>query len=378
LLAKITGAALIFYLSNITASGTFWSNPHTAFSWPQDQVLLASTTGTDRWPLPFVGWDSAWYLSILTHGYMFSAQSYTFSPALPFCGYLFNLIVQNPLVSLVFVSAAFGIILIPLYQLLAEDYLSRKTALLSTLLFAFLPYVFVFTTVAYSESLMLFFVLGAWVLANRGRMLEASMLAMAAPLARTMGILVVIPLLYNALKNRNHRLRNVVLSILPIASLGGWFAYLGSATGVMFAPVSTTEWGNLWTVRSLIFEGIPKYGFTAVMQAPYQFAPIVTHWLLPFAAVAALVVPLLFLMRLWRKSRLLWLYGIAGYLGVLWFGAVVSLPRFVSVIFPFAIAFSSLLSEGKKSFAVTIALLAAFLFVSIDLWICFLGGQFIS
>lgn len=378
MLVKVATASAIYYLSNVELAGTFWSNPHLIYGWSQDQVLLANMPVANRWPLMFVGWDSAWYLSILTHGYEFSPQSYSFSPALPFSGYLLNLIVHNPIASLVLVSAAFGIMLIPIYQLLAEDYLSRRTALLSALLFAFLPYVFVFTTVAYSESLMLFFILGAWVMANRGRMVEASALAIAAPLCRTMGILVVIPLLYNAAKHRRHRKLNIALSILPIMSLAGWFAYLGLSSGVFLAPVSTTEWSNLWTVRSLVFEGIPKYGLEAVFEAPYQFAPVVTHWLVPFAVLVALVVPPLLFLKLWRKDRLLWLYSAAAYFGVLWFGAIVSIPRFMSVVFPFILIASSVLSGSKKSVAAAVVLAAVFYVLSIDLWWSFLNGVFIS
>jgi hypothetical protein len=378
LLAKIASAVLIYYLINIQTFGTFWSNPDRVFNWLQDQVLLGNIVGNTRWPLTFIGWDSAWYVSIMTNGYAISSQSYTFSPALPFIAYLSNFIIENPIVSIVIVSVTFGILLIPLYQILAEDYLSKKTAMLSTLLFAFMPYVFVFTTVAYSESLMLFFILAAWVFANKGRMLEASTFALVAPLTRTMGILVVIPLLFNALKSKSNRGRNILLSLLPILSLCAWFVYLGLITGVPLAPVSTTEWGQLWTVRTLISEGIPRYGMNAILEAPYQFPPIITHWLLPLAVLVALVLPLLLLPKLRHKDKALWLYAFAGYLGVLFFGAIVSIPRFMAVIFPFALILSTPLSGKKKSIIITVVLMVVFYFFSMNLWLSFLTGEFIA
>lgn len=378
LVAKIAGATFLFYLLNIPANGTFWSNPNTVFDWTQNQVLLQEIAGVNQWPLAFVGWDSAWYVSIATNGYAVSSQSYTFSPALPFCGYLLNFVTQNTIMSIVLISLAFGILVIPLYQLLAEQYVSKKIAFMSTLLFAFLPYFFVFTTVAYSEGLMLFFILAAWLLASKGRMIEASALGLLAPLTRTMGVLVVIPLLFYALKNKTHRSRNISLSILPLLSLGVWFVYLGSATGVPLAPISTTEWGQLWTIPTLILDGIPKYGIEAILQAPYQFPPVVTNWLLPLAVLVALVVPLLLLPKLWRKDKLLWLYAFAGYLGVLLFGAIVSIPRFMSVVFPFILIASLLLSESKKSIVIVVVLIAVFYVVSIDLWMSFLQGEFIA
>jgi hypothetical protein len=273
---------------------------------------------------------------------------------------------------------AFGILLIPLYQLLAEEYFNKKTAFLSTLLFSFLPYVFVFTTVAYSESIMLFFILAAWVLASKGRMIEASAFAFMAPLARTMGILVIIPLIYNALRIKTHRGRNIALSFLPIVSLGIWFAYLSSITGVPLAPLSTTEWGQLWTVRTLIFDGIPKYGIEVVLQAPYQFPPVVTNWLLPLAVLVSVAVPLLLLPKLWHRDKLLCLYAFAGYLGVLFFGAIVSLPRFIGMLFPFAFIAFSFFLKNKKATIISAILIVAFYVLSIDLWLSFLQGEFIA
>lgn len=378
LIAKIAGATFLFYLINIPAFGTFWSNPNKVFGWAQDEILVQNIADIHGWPLAFVGWDSAWYVSIATNGYAVSSQSYTFSPILPYSGYLLNFIFHNPIVSIVTVSMAFGILLIPLYQLLAEDYLERKTAFISTLLFAFLPYVFVFTTVAYSEGLMLFFVLGAWVFSNKGRMIEASVFALLAPLARTMGILVVIPLLFNAFKIKTHRARNIVLSLLPMLSLGVWFVYLGSITGVPLAPVSTTEWGQLWTVRTLIFDGIPKYGIQAILQAPYQFPPIITNWLLPLASLISVVIPLLLFPKLWCRDKLLWLYAFAGYFGVLLFGAIVSIPRFIAVVFPFILIASSLLPDNKRSNIISAVIMGIFYVISLYLWLSFLQGEFIA
>ena len=149
-MAKVAGGVFIEYSMKIQNSGTFWSDPNRVYSWVQNSAFLANPGVLGKWPLTFLGLDSALYLNIMTKGYGFSAQSYTFSPVLPFFAKLTNLVLQNPMVSIVLTVLVFGVLWIPLYQLLAESYMGKKAALLSALLLAFSPYLFVFTTVAYS------------------------------------------------------------------------------------------------------------------------------------------------------------------------------------------------------------------------------------
>jgi hypothetical protein len=378
LFAKVVGAVFIDYSMGIQVSGTFWSDPKRVYSWVQNDVFLANPGGMGKWPLTFLGWDSAWYMSIMMKGYGFSDQSYAFSPGLPFFGASANLILQSPMVSLVLIALVFGVLWIPLYQLLAEDYMGKKTALLSALLLAFSPYLFVFTTVVYSEGLLLFFVLGAWLLFRKGKVFGASAFAALAPLTRWMGILVVFPMLYGSLKQKTHKIRNVCLSLLPIASLTAWFAGFGFSVGDFLAPAHTSEWSNMYSFRTLLTEGIPRYGLNALSETVFQPLPIPTHWLLPFAVVAALLFPLLLFRSTWKMDRSLWIYAVAGYGGILCFGALASTPRFVSVLFPLWISFTAGFSVSKRSIAIAAIAMGVFYVIALDLWMSFLGGQFVA
>jgi hypothetical protein len=378
LVAKVAGAVFIYYSMNIQALGTFWSNPGKVFNWEQNNAFLLNPGTMGRWPLTFLGWDSAWYLSIMLNGYGFSTQSYTFSPIFPSISYLTNTILQKPMVSIVLTSLVFGLLWIPIYQLLAENYMSKKPALTSALLLAFSPYLFVFTTVAYSECLLLIFVLSAWLLLSRGNFFGASAFAAIAPLTRTMGILILLPMIYYTLKQKTHKKRNSLLSIVPIASLAAWFATLGYYSKDFLAPIHTSEWSYLYSIRTLITDGIPRYGLKAVLEAPYQQPPIPTHWLLPFAEVIALFLPLILFYLTWKKNKLLLIYSLSGYIGILLFGALVSTPRYISVLFPLWIPLTANLSGNKKSIIVTVILLIAFYVLALDLWISFLNGQFIA
>ena len=249
---------------------------------------------------------------------------------------------------------------------------------MSALLLAFSPYLFVFTTVAYSESLFLFFTLGTWLLLKKGKLFGASVLAAVSPLTRIMGILIVLPIIYASFKQKTHRVRNTILSLLPVASLAVWFAGLGFSTGDFFAPLHTSEWSQLYSFRTLLTEGIPRFGFKAMFEAPYQQSPIHSHWLLPIAVVSALIFPLLLFHRTWKIDKSLWIYGVAGYAGILCFGALVSTPRFVSVLFPLWIPLTACFSGSKKSIIIEVIIAVSFYIVALDLWISFLNGQFVA
>lgn len=379
LVAKIAGAAFIYSIVNVQSLGTFWTDPTRLLSLEQNRVLLENAGSAGNLPYVFVGWDSAWYLSIMTRGYAFSPQSYAFSPGLPFFGGMFNFFLQNPVVSIALCALVFGVLWVPLYQLLTEKYVSRQAALGLALLFAFSPYVFVFTTVAYSEGIFLFFTLSAWYLFTKGKVAYASVLAAIAALTRIVGILVIVPMLYGSLRQKGtHRRRNVALSLLPISALLLWLAYCQLTAGNWFASFSTTQWSGLYSFRSLLFEAIPQKGVDALLMVPYQNWPTPPQLLLPAAIICALAIPPFLIWKAAKTDKSLALYSLVTYVGVLFFGALVSTPRFFSVLFPLWIPLTAGLSGSKKSTALVSIVAAVFYAVALYLWISFLNGEFIS
>jgi hypothetical protein len=379
LAAKIAGAVFIYSYMNMQSAGTFWTDPNRVLNLEQNRVLLENAGAAGNWPYAFLGWDSAWYLSIMTRGYAFSPQSYTFSPGLPLFGALLDFFLQNPLVSIALCGLLFGVLWVPLYQLLAENYMSKQAALGSALLFAFSPYLFVFTTMAYSEGIFLFFTLSAWYLFQKGKVAYASMLAAVAALTRIVGILVVLPMLYGSLKQKGAlRRRNVALSLLPISALLIWLLYCQLTADNWLASTSTTQWSGLYSFRSLIFEAIPQKGFDALLMVPYQNWPTPPQLLLPAAIVGALVIPPLLIWKSAKTDKTFALYSLVTYVGVLAFGALVSTPRFFSVLFPLWIPLTAGLSGSKKSTVIVAIIAAVFYAVALFLWISFLNGEFIA
>ena len=214
LCAKLLASLIVYYVLDVGSFGTFWVGTNTLPE-IQNQIFQTSTLANGSWLSVFLGWDSAWYLSILNSGYNFSTQSYSFFPGLPLFSSLFNSFIQNSAVSLIICSLFFGILWVPIYQLVAEMYLNKKAAFLSTLLFALSPYVFLFTTVAYSEGLLLFWVLSAWLLFKKDKVALASASAAVAVLSRAVGIIIIIPMILETIKNKKpHRIRNLC-AMLP-------------------------------------------------------------------------------------------------------------------------------------------------------------------
>ena len=200
---------------------------------------------------------------------VFASGVHFFARATSF-GSLFNVFLNSPLISIAVCGFVFGVLWIPLFQMLAEHYISKRAALACTLFLAFSPYVFVFTTVSYTESLVLFFTSGAWLLFQKGKRTGASVLVAIAVLSRVTGVLVVLPMLYGSLKQKGkHRIRNLMLSIVPIFALVAWYGYGLFSRGDLLAPVHTTEWAGYTRYRVFFLTTCLRKGFQRFR--PYHF-----------------------------------------------------------------------------------------------------------
>ena len=71
------------------------------------------------------------------------------------------------------VSIIVGLAWVPVFQKLAEQYLPEHDALEATILAATFPYVFLFTTVAYTEGLFTLTTVAAWFLHLKKKHLPA-------------------------------------------------------------------------------------------------------------------------------------------------------------------------------------------------------------
>ncbi len=371
LFAKLVGSIIVYFFLGIDSFGTFWVG-NGEIDGLQNQVLQTGALQSNHWLSLFYGWDSAWYLSILTHGYQFSIQSYAFFPGFPLFGGIINLAVQNLPVSLAGCSLLFGVLWVPVYQLVAELYLNRQVAFLSTLLFAFCPYVFLFTTVAYSESVLLFFLLLSWLLFKKGKKVSASMSAAVAVISRAVGILIIIPMAIETLTSKNpHKIRNLLLCFLPAAALLTWLGYGQLTANDWLAFIHTTEWHDMYSFRELLLNVLPQKGIQTFFAPNQNLSLLLAAW-------ASIILPPFLIAELRNTSKSLTAYATVYFLGVLTFGAMISLPRFMSILFPLWIALMSKFVVNKVSVVLLCGVLLMFFVWGLFLWSKFLSGVFVG
>ncbi len=189
-----------------------------------------------------------------------------------------------------------------------------------------------FLSAGYSESLFLLLAMGALLACRRGSWLTAGMLGGLAALSRPVGVVVALPLAVEALlewradRQRPWRSwwRPVVATLLPAAFLLGWMGYLGSQLGDPLAFLHAQdgwhrELGPPWDTVLQFFDGriTLASGF---------------HSLTDLAFTIVGLVGVVLAWRLLRPSYAL--YFAAMLLVPLMTGSLVSMPRFVLVMFP--------------------------------------------
>ncbi|MFQ6085941.1 MAG: glycosyltransferase family 39 protein [Candidatus Bathyarchaeia archaeon] len=269
----------------------------------------------------FANWDTIFFMQNLTFKpyppHMDGA--YAFLPGYSLVIWAVYAVTRNMGVATALPALIFGIAWLPLFQAVAESYMSRNEALGCTLMTAFFPYVFVFTTVAYSEPLFMFACVASWYFYRRDKTLHAGFLAAVAAITRLYGIFLSVPMLLDLLiKRRWKRLPHI---LVPAAALLGWFYFCYTKTGDWLASHTAGTFfgppGQEWVLGKLIpfFSGSHKL----FVQAEMMLIGIVG--LLAFLC--------------WNFDWRLSVYSIITFLGIVTLaGYLPSYPRFFSFIFP--------------------------------------------
>ena len=302
---------------------------------------------------PLARWDSVWFLRIADNGYGDSPPRAAFFPlypllvrtvATPLGGSNAALLAAAFLVSL----AAFAGALFLLHRL-AELELGRRLARPTLLLLAVFPAA-VYFGAPYSESLFLLLAVGAFYAARTGRWAWAGACAGLASGTRSAGLLLLIPLAMIWWSSRERRGRDAAWLLLAPAGIAAYAAWLGLVEGEAFRFLDVQDaWSRelavplagAWEGFVAAVDGVrqlasgsrtPVY-FEQAVGDPFRIAAInvMLFATLVFAVVACVGA----LRRLPRP------YGV-------WVGAslllpltfpvtpqpLMSLPRFVSVLFP--------------------------------------------
>ena len=141
---------------------------------------------------PLGRWDSVWYMAIASGGYGDGTRE-AFFPLYPLLVKVAGAPLQSTLVGGALLSTALlGVALVLLHRLVALDY-ERAVARNAVLVTALFPMSFFFSAV-YSESLFLALSIGAVYAARRERWAWAGALGALAATTRSAGVLLLVPL----------------------------------------------------------------------------------------------------------------------------------------------------------------------------------------
>ena len=346
---------------------------------------------------PAARWDAAWYLVIAHYGYSPNLGSYTsartaFFPLYPLGLHAITLSGLPPVLAGVLLSLlALSLSLYGIHRLtVLERPLSgrsgvlrppaRDVARLAVLITAFAPMAFYFSAV-YSESLYLALSVGLFLCARRGRWAATGALGALAAATRSAGVVLLVPALilylYGPREDRApdlltavrwrpaYRLRRdfLWLGLVP-AGLGVYMAYLAGSGGDALMPFhAQAVWSRhfagpyvgVWDGAKVAFEGVRqlfsqghRVYFPAAGGSPDIDAG---HNLMLLAFLLAAVPMIVGVLRMLPLA-----YGVYVILALalplsypVASQPLMSLPRFLVVLFPLSIWLAAWLTAHPRA-----------------------------
>jgi len=345
---------------------------------------------------PVARWDSAWYLVIAHYGYrpelgVYTASRTAFFPLYPMGLRAVAWLGAPPILAGVLLSlAALPLALYGIHRLTTLELAGRRShalgedrvadaARLAVMFTAFAPMAF-FLSAVYSESLYLALSVGVFWSARNGRWFWVGVLGALATATRSTGLMLLVPVaiiyFYGPRQDRppdylysrgrrlspRYRLRREALwlCVLPLGVVI-YGAYLGFAGGDPLAPFHAQDvwgrhfagpFGGIWEGLTAAFEGVRQL---LSFQRAHAYFPtdghsariLAGHNLLLFAFLAAAIPATVGVLR-----RLPFAYGayvIAALALPLSYPVssqpLMSLPRFLLVLFPLVIWLGAWLAE---------------------------------
>jgi len=354
-LARIL-VALILYFAH-SSSGVFTT---TYMDWQYAGGPLGEPfripVPAGHWSYLFFAWDSIWYIRIAQVGYY--GTRFAFFPTLPLAIRFFYSFTMDFGLAAAIVSFLFGTLWIPFYQAVAEHHMRKDQALLNTLLCAFFPFVFLFTSVAYTESIFLLACVAAWYFYLKGKLPHSFTMIALATITRIYGIFMLIPVLLDLAAKK--RWKETLYSLVPVFALFLWcfYCYISTGDWLAFRTVQVAYWGS----PTLFSEFVAKF---------FAGGPIAwnasTAFILAFTAVAVYLA-----FASWEVDKKLGSFAIVGVISNLFVGYIWSYTRHLTFFFPTWLVVKP---SNKHLVAATCVL---FLLCSVVLWNQFIMRQWIA
>jgi mannosyltransferase PIG-V len=301
---------------------------------------------------PLARWDSVWYLAIANDGYAADdARRAAFFPLYPLLVRVVDPVLGGPVIAGALVSlACFAGALVLLHRL-TEIELGAPAAHAAVWALALYPGA-VFLSAVYSEALFLLLSVGCVYAARTGRWAWAGAAGMLGAATRSGGVLLVVPLAVMWLARADggpRRLRDAAWIALVPVGLAGFSAALALGGGDAFAPMRVQE---IW-FREFAgpFMGV-RDGTTAAWRGLHHLGdPAARADVVLFGFLVAAVPLVLGTLR--RLPPAYGAYVLAALALPLSYPVgpqpLMSLPRFVAVLFPLFMWLGAWLAEGARA-----------------------------
>ncbi|MCX6678214.1 MAG: hypothetical protein NTU95_09780 [Methanothrix sp.] len=281
-------------------------------------------------------WDTGWYLGIAANGYsattaafLNNQANYAFFPLYPLLMRLFSFDINNIYITGIIISNICLLIsCIFLYDLVKLDE-SSDTAIRSVKYMFLFPTAFILSGV-FTESLFLALALACFYYARKGNWLLVGLLGFFLSLTRSLGVLIIVPALYEYLKSKPISRDVFYLLMIPFGLLL-FMIYNYYLTGDFLAFMHTqSAWGrSLANPLRTLYEGLIGSGNANIFPGLFT------------------IISLSMMILFYKKIRFsYWIFGMYSIIVPLLSG-LYSMPRFALVIFPLFILLAQMTKESN-------------------------------
>jgi len=329
---------------------------------PAIQYRLGPMTGISHYLVqPLRNWDGYWYSLLANYGYSIYTASAAFWPLYPLLLW-FGVQITNwdtAVVGLIISNVSFLFALILLYRLVRLDF-SEAVARRTLWLTAFFPTAFYFSAM-YTESLFLLVTVASIYYGRTGRWGRAAIALGLAALTRNTGVLIGIPLVIFLIRQYGWRPRHWWKEALQLI--------IGGLSPLLFVLDLNHIWGDPllmlsaqkgwarykawpWTTLQQSFHMLDTSWLTRLVNSPTWSTLTDPYLRLSFAEsqfydlfIFLVFVPIL-IYTLWKVRGAYSLYALVVFALPLFTPShvhpLMSVPRFVIVLFPLFIAIALL------------------------------------
>jgi hypothetical protein len=300
---------------------------------------------------PLARWDSVWYLAIANDGYPArDARRAAFFPLYPLLVRAGDAVVGSPIVAGALVSLACFAVALVVFHRLTEIELGAPAARAAVWALALFPGAVFFTSV-YSEALYLALSVGCVYAARTGRWAWAGTLGALGAATRSGGVLLVVPLAVMWLMRADGRPRRwgdaAWIALVP-AGLGAFCAALAFGGGDAFAPLHAQgiwfrqfagPFVGVWDGAQAAWHGVHHLDDKAARADVVLFGFLVAA--IPAIAGTLRRLPAAYGAYVLAALALPLSYPVGPQ-------PLMSLPRFLAVLFPLFMWLGAWLAEGGR------------------------------